>query len=481
MKGKFLTKGASALMGSLLLTAGLVAAPASAAVPLKAYVGVAYDVRSQVLAGTLESGPVAPAAINCRTTPNSNTNSASSVNIGGVSLGAVSTSAVGTFSSGIQTTTSTFQATGVNIGLGVGTGLTADAITMTTITTHDTADGSFTHSGTMTVANLAITASGSPLLTANGTVDPNTYVGIPGVADFLLNSREVIGDGTSAAGQIGSAIRFRLVGETATVGVGEVLSGLQTQLTEVLMGGSGIGVQANVDDVVSVGPLAVAGLPCYGTGGTEVSVVETGGPIAGLGSTGTITSTAQGSASGSSATGTTTSQTEGISLLSGVITADAIKAIASATTNDGAATVTPSTSTVLTNLSVLGLPISVNTPPNTVITLPGVGWVAVNVQIQNQPYANAQAIGLWVHLDATNTDLALSHAFVILVPGGGGALAKGSTPKATALMSGGKAKATAKSLKEANALLKKLSAGMGTSKKGSALPLNLDSLVASFK
>lgn len=137
---------------------------------------------------------------------------------------------------------------------------------------------------------------------------------------------------------------------------------------------------------VTVGPLAV-GLgasayipcPCQGSNGVVLSndiaalSVGTGGSVLKFGA---ATSTTVSSKTTSTATVTDTSTIAGINLLGGLITADAIKAVA--TVSATASTITPSfAGSNFVNLKVAGQPIDVNVAPNTTINLAGLGTVTL--------------------------------------------------------------------------------------------------------
>lgn len=83
---------------------------------------------------------------------------------------------------------------------------------------------------------------------------------------------------------------------------------------------------------------------------------------------------------GSSAEGTTTLGR--VSILSGLITADGVVAIASSAVDDGTASANAAGSS-LANLVVNGVAIPSSVAPNTKVSLPGVGYVVLNEQIQS--------------------------------------------------------------------------------------------------
>jgi hypothetical protein len=92
--------------------------------------------------------------------------------------------------------------------------------------------------------------------------------------------------------------------------------------------------------------------------------------------TGVVDSVASSTATSSTAS----SDVLGVNLLGGVITANEIKAVSTTSVSGKVFSFSPAGSEFV-NLSVLGLPISVNPAPNTTIELPGIGSVVLNEQI----------------------------------------------------------------------------------------------------
>jgi len=94
-------------------------------------------------------------------------------------------------------------------------------------------------------------------------------------------------------------------------------------------------------------------------------------------STGAIESRAATSDSGDTQTSRTSSEVHNADVLTGLITADEIKAV-SATSHNGNGFRTSAGGSQFVNLVVNGHPISAHVAPNTTIRLPGVGRVVLN-------------------------------------------------------------------------------------------------------
>jgi hypothetical protein len=147
------------------------------------------------------------------------------------------------------------------------------------------------------------------------------------------------------------------------------------------------GTQATLGNVVVAGKTAVSTLGACGTVETplhsENTVAST--DASPLFTTGVINTTADAS---TLVDGTlqamATADVHDASLLvtelGGVITADEVKAV-STTTHDVAGFHTSADGSTFVNLVVAGVPITVNPPPNTQITLTGFGYVVLNEQI----------------------------------------------------------------------------------------------------
>ena len=152
---------------------------------------------------------------------------------------------------------------------------------------------------------------------------------------------------------------------------------------------------------------ASVGCPCNGTNGVKrtsgVSAVTLGASGSLVSATNT-TATALGTNTDSTAMTTQGSEVTKLSLLGGLITADAITAKASA----GATPSTLDTSddgTTLTNLVIAGTSIDPAVPDNTSISLPGIGSVTVKAVTKSSDTkrASIEVHGLLVNVSAANS------------------------------------------------------------------------------
>jgi hypothetical protein len=122
---------------------------------------------------------------------------------------------------------------------------------------------------------------------------------------------------------------------------------------------------------------AHANCPCAGTNGH--AVVSRVGPLGVPGLVGTNLTVARviANRTATDAQATESSHLEGVSLLGGLISATAIKAVANVHATDKTLH-TSSTGSVFTNLVVAGQKMPANVPENTVVQVPGLGSVTLN-------------------------------------------------------------------------------------------------------
>jgi hypothetical protein len=166
----------------------------------------------------------------------------------------------------------------------------------------------------------------------------------------------------------------------------------------------------------SAGAGSGIGLPgCAGTGGQTLSKTVSNVSLPGFLSAATETSTVFGGTVGTASVAKTTSTLADVSLLGGLISASTITAVAQESLTGTIDT--PSTAgSGFSGLKVAGLPVPLNTPANTKLTLPGLGYVVVNEQLEPGPFTMT-VNGLHVVVNSPNllglpvgTDITLGHA-----------------------------------------------------------------------
>ncbi|HEV2633846.1 MAG TPA: choice-of-anchor P family protein [Actinocrinis sp.] len=135
--------------------------------------------------------------------------------------------------------------------------------------------------------------------------------------------------------------------------------------------------------VLSLGPLVNADYECKAAAGTANATVASAN-LGAVGNLGVLTTAASG-AIGADGTRTAAASavTTGVSLLGGLVTADALNTTARAQqplTTSGPGTITLSGGAVFTNLKIAGVSIAANPGPNTTINLPLIGSIVLNQQ-----------------------------------------------------------------------------------------------------
>ncbi|GLZ39529.1 choice-of-anchor P family protein [Actinokineospora sp. NBRC 105648] len=165
--------------------------------------------------------------------------------------------------------------------------------------------------------------------------------------------------------------------------------------------------------VITVGPLGASDVTCSAAPATDTdALLDTPVPT---GTLGVLTTSASGVEDAlGRRTASASARTTGVSLLSGLITADLIEATA-VTASSGTGAVTATGTATIGALRVAGVPV-VNPPPNLAITIPLVASVVVNEQV---PYGTGIRVNaLHVRL-LTGVDIVISSARSALTPPGG--------------------------------------------------------------
>jgi hypothetical protein len=176
--------------------------------------------------------------------------------------------------------------------------------------------------------------------------------------------------------------------------VAHAFSALEPSVSGVV-GGLAFGHKLFEGGRAQSGPSAVVYMPCVGTGGKVVSNTMAGATHPKAFQLGTVKDTAMGRVEEKSATSQTTSSIQSVNLLSGLITADAIKAVATGTKNGNNPTFTDAGSKFV-NLVVAGHPIGSETGPNRAIQLPGIGTLWLHRVIRGPNSIEVRMIDLEV-------------------------------------------------------------------------------------
>jgi hypothetical protein len=168
----------------------------------------------------------------------------------------------------------------------------------------------------------------------------------------------------------------------------------QADVTEVSGGAFGESVDVRLLNAVPVtsGPLPSVTLPSSGAQ-PAITASVLSASVPGLLSAGVLNASTEGRNLGThDGFATSSASVADVNALAGRITATVI---GSECTSNGDGSTGSST---LTNVNILGAPVNVNTPPNTVISLPGVGSVTINEQIRTDEAQSTSIVVRAIHV-----------------------------------------------------------------------------------
>jgi hypothetical protein len=164
------------------------------------------------------------------------------------------------------------------------------------------------------------------------------------------------------------------------------------------------GTQVNVDSTVESGRSALAVLGCVSqTGVTQANTVASVSAPPAL-TSGTVDTTAASQSTGTAVDATASSTIQSVSLLSGLVAADAVTSVSTTSRNGSTGAFGVSAAgTQFANLTVAGLPVGGTPAPNTKVTLPGVGYVVFNQQTAHVATGSASLTVIGIHVVVTIT------------------------------------------------------------------------------
>lgn len=393
----------AAILAAMIVT--LTAPAASAATLSFNYFAYSGGTVIRAVGTTISSDLTSQSGISGNRVPASSSNRLTALNVEGLAaVGAVQTSTVSSAVTGGVKLTSYARTTGVNLLNGT---ITADAVETITTTTGTEAGGLVASANTKFV-NLKIVGVNLPV-----NIPKNYKVSVPGLATIVLNASipTVAEDGALLNQGYGVGIFLLRSVATAPASSTIVLNptyaamapGIPT--TQPQVGGFAYATQvlANVGEAITgqVGKTGSLSTAPGSSGGRTVTNSTASVNVPGVLTTGLVKSTSTSTARANYADVTNVNQVAGINVLGGVVTADAIKVTAHSK-KDGA-TFTRFMKLEFVNLKVAGQSIPVTVGPNTRISVPGVGTVVINDQLQT---FNANRIrGVYIKLLEPNGGL----------------------------------------------------------------------------
>ncbi len=217
---------------------------------------------------------------------------------------------------------------------------------------------------------------------------PNTTVTLPGLGYAVLNEQF-----TNNGGPLNYLVVNGIhVYVTQPNGLGipvgsqyimsHAISALKPSIGGIV-GGQAYGHKLFDQSNAQSGPSAIVYMPCAGTNGQVIGNTMMGGtngkPAFDIG---TVQDTAQGNVGQDSITSRTTSSVQAVYLFGGMVTANAIEAVANATKSGDNPVALSDTGSKFVNLVVNGHPLGDQIKPNTQILLPGIGTLWLHRVIQ---------------------------------------------------------------------------------------------------
>ena len=385
------------LIGGAGIVAGAVAggATASSAAGYSGFVFYANMGGSQVqvLGQTVASGATAQSGIQGVTFPATDSNSVANAKVNNVlSLGGVTTSESAALVNGNAQVTASGETTGVNLLNGL---VTIDAVksSVTTLFTPG-ANGVATGSANTTFVGIHVLGANIPI-----NVPQNYTVTIPGVATLKLNSVAVtkLSDGVDVfSNALDLTLLQARLGEPS--GTEIVLNPSNVANMNVLTPGpavlNGIAYATQVTAAVPNVAAAQSGMtaellmPRGGTANQVQSNKTASVSVPQILSVGAVTSSQHGATTIPQSNLSETYEIGKVSVLSGLVTADALEGTATDTKrSDGS--YLPGVESQFVNLKVGGQAIPVNVSPNTVINVANLATVTINKQVA---YKNVAAV-----------------------------------------------------------------------------------------
>ncbi len=273
--------------------------------------------------------------------------------------------------------------------------ITANAVTSMSTSSNDAGGYDTSAVGTQFAS---IKVLGLPLLISPA---PNTRINLPGVGYVILNQQQSSVTANSAALRV-TAIRAvvtqaNLLGYDVgtTVVVAQAYSALSAP-TGGFLGGFAYGTSAKVGALLTSAPSVRVNLPCQGTNGVVKVSNGAGITVPGVVDSGTIRNTTVGSTTATTASAESTSTVDTVNLLDGLVTATAVRSVATANRANGTTTKSDLGSTFAT-ITVAGEPLVVaDIEPNTVINFVGIGTLTLRKTVITATSIEVRAIEIVV-------------------------------------------------------------------------------------
>ena len=229
---------------------------------------------------------------------------------------------------------------------------------------------------------------------------PNTKITLSDLGYVVLNEQFGNSDGRTAVLTVNGIHLY--VTEQNPLGipvgtqyiVGHARSALKPT-GKAAVGGRAYGHKLFEGQRAESGPSAIVYMPCRGTGGQTLTNTLSGVSHPKVFQLGTVKDTAMGRVGKGTATSLMTSSVKSVNLLNGLVTADAIRAVARGSKEGNSRTFTNAGSKFV-NLVVAGRPLGSETGPNSKIDLPGIGTLWLQRVIRTSSGIEVRMIDLEV-------------------------------------------------------------------------------------
>jgi hypothetical protein len=360
-----------------------------------------------VVGQTVTSGKTAFVSLGCSTDPNAHgSNTVASVSFHSIiSTGAINTS--------YQTTASSSEATAdiANVSLlgGLITATEVKAVSQTTLS-----GGTFSVDATGSIFS-SLTVAGIPVTV----IAPNTTIPLLGLGRVVLF--EQISSVRRSSARLTVNMIHVYVTESNLLGIAVgteiIVSSASSHLSlmNVLgeLSGLSYGTRVSVAGAINSGPSVPQPLACQGTDGNVDTNSIASVNIPNVLSTGEVVDTAQGTVSSVETSGDTSSTISSLNLLTGLVSADTLTVKANASTTNGTQVDVNDDGTSFVHLSVVGHPeITDNVPPNTRVSLAGIGTLILRYETTSSNSIKVNAIKLTI---GKNNTVGLPAGAVIII------------------------------------------------------------------
>lgn len=359
-------RGLAAISSLAIAGTIAIALPTSAdAAASRAYGGSSYGISAKfgnlISVGRTANQPLCTTASNVTRSNNTAAVNLAPLGTVGAQVTKVQSKKVGTTQSSITTSSTA----GLNLLSGL---ITADAIVAKATVTLNSSG--YSQKGETTFVNLKVGTVNVPVRPA-----PNTTINLPlGIGQVIVNQQGTLNQfGLHSQGVNGLVV---ILNNTAPVPAGKLvvsyaLASLHSPAFRRAYGVA-YATKLQVGSVIQSGASAAVHLPCGGSSGVTRTNNLAGVNLPGILTVGAGTTTAKSTDSAASTNARTTAQIGAVNLLSGVVTADAVKAVSS-TTRKGSSLSRSSAGTSIVDLRINGNPVGITVGPNTKVNIAGVG------------------------------------------------------------------------------------------------------------